>query len=526
MDLLIRGALVAPGDGEPRRGDVAVKGGLIAAVGPALDLRAGRVVQAEGLLLCPGFIDMHAHSALQPFIDPCLEAKVSQGFTTELILPDGLAPAPVRAADRERRRAYLRPLEGPGPKEWTWGGLGEYLDALAATHPATTLVPSVGHNAVRDLVLGGGRRQPSTAELARMRREIRSGFEQGARTLSFGLIYLPGLYASTEELVEVSREAARVGAPLVPHIRNEAGEVLTALAEMIDVARRSGAPLHISHLKVVGNPQLVDPLLDMLDEARRDIDLTCDQYPYGAGSTMLAALLPPWAQEEGAEGILDRLRNSKERAAVCRDVREGLPGWENVYATCGPENIHIAQAGGDRGDAVGRTLNAIAAERRTAPLEAALDLLLDTELEVTMIDHYATEETVRTIFRESGALVGSDGIFGAKPHPRLFGTAPRVLGRYALRERLIPLTEAVARLTSRPADRLRLDDRGRIAVGKRADLVLLDPAAYVDTATYDDPNRPPDGVLLVLVGGRQVWSPEGHTGALPGEVLRRPMRAS
>jgi N-acyl-D-amino-acid deacylase len=523
VDLLIRGPLVVQGEGQPRRADVAVEGGHIAAVEPSLDLPAAAVVEGAELLLCPGFIDMHAHSALQPFADPRQAAKVGQGFTTEVILPDGLSPAPVTDEGKAARRAYLLPLEGPGPAEWTWAGLGRFLDSLAATRPATTLVPSVGHNAVRDVVLGSGQRQPDAAQLSAMRREVREGFEQGARMLSFGLIYVPGVYASTDELVELSREASRVGAPLVPHIRNEGAGVLSALAEMIDVARRAQAPLHVSHLKVIGNPELVEPLLQMMAEARREIDLTCDQYPYGAGSTILAALLPPWAQEGGAPGILERLRHPADRAAIRRDVEAGLPGWENVYRACGPERIYIAQAGGGRKEDEGKTLSALASERGQEPLDAVFDLLLEAELAASMIDHYASEETVRTIFRESGALVGSDGIFGPRPHPRLFGSAARVLGRYSLREGLIPLTEAVARLTWRAADRLRLGDRGRIAAGKRADLVLLDPRTYVDTATYEDPARSPDGVRLVLVAGVPVWSPEGHTGSLPGGVLREAM---
>ena len=340
------------------------------------------------------------------------------------------------------------------------------------------------------------------------------------------MTFAPPHNASTDELVELSTEAARVGAPLVPHIRNEGADILPALAEMIDVARRSGAPLHISHLKVVGNPHLVQPLLEMITRAKRDIDLTCDQYPYGAGSTILAALLPPWAHEGGAPSILERLTDAAERARMSRDLHKGLPGWENLYKSCGPDNIYIAHAGGTRGDDVGKSLSSIAAERgMDDPLESALDLLTDTELDVAMIDHYATEETVRTIFKESGAMVGSDGIFGAKPHPRLFGSAARVLGRYTLREKLIPLTEAVARLTARAADRLGLDDRGRIEVGKRADLVLIDPHTYIDTETYDDPVRPPDGVRLVTVGGEEVWTLQGHTGKLPGGVLREPLKA-
>lgn len=521
FDILFRGAQVFPGDGPPAVGDVGVSGGRIAGVGADLSALGARdVIEARRLMLCPGFIDMHAHSALVPFQDPRLIPKVAQGFTTELIHPDGLAPAPV---DRERwteRRAYLQALEGPGPEVWMWSTIAEYLEALAAARPATTLVPSVGHNAVREFVMGGDRRPPSAADLAAMRRELRAGFEAGARTLSFGLIYMPGAFSDTEELVALAAEAARVGAPLVPHVRNEGDGVLAAVGEMIEVARRSGAPLHLSHLKVIGRPDLVDPLLALIDGARREIDITFDQYPYGAGSTILAALLPPWAQEGGPAATLGRLRDPEARSAIARDVARGLAGWENIFRACGPRAILISHAASPRSGDVGKSLAAIADERGCDPWAAAVDLLSDTDLNVAMIDHYASEETVRTIFRHPLHLVGSDAIFGARPHPRLYGTAARVLGRYALRENLISPEEAVARLTARAARRLGLADRGRIEAGLRADLALIDPRALVDTATYEEPARTPDGVVGVWVAGRAVWRHGSATGALPGGVVR------
>ena len=521
FDLLIHGARVFPGDESPRVADVGVIDGRIAAVGMGLPAAGAReVVAADGLMLCPGFIDLHAHSALEPFRDPGLAPKVAQGFTTELINPDGLAPAPVSRARWRERRSYLLPLEGSGPDEWTWSTVPQYLEALAAAHPATTLVPSVGHNAVRDFVMDGERRAPTGAELEAMRREVRAGLEAGARTLSFGLIYMPGAFADSEELVALAEEAARFGAPLVPHVRNEGAAVLEAVGEMIGVARRSGAPLHLSHLKVIGHPDLVPRLLAEIDNARKEIDITFDQYPYGAGSTMLSALLPPWTQEGGTATTLARLRDPEMRAAIAHDVTGGLPGWENIYLTCGPDAIFISHAAARRADAVGKSLVALATESGGDPWTAAVDLMSDTDLDVTMIDHYASEETVRTIFRHPLHLVGSDGIYGSHPHPRLHGTAARVLGRFALREGLIPVEEAVARLTARAARRIRLGDRGRICEGLRADLVLLDPQSFIDNATYDHPTRRPAGVVGVWVAGRAVWRDGAPTRAHPGDVVR------
>ncbi len=519
FDLLIRNATVMPGEGPALVADVGVRAGTIAAVGGGLAGTAREVIDATGLMLCPGFIDLHAHSALEPFRDPVLEPKIAQGFTTEVINPDGLAPAPVDPARAEARRLYLQPLEGPGPEPWPWTTGEEYAAALEAARPATDLVLSVGHNAVRDHVMGSANRHPSPEEIRAMRREVRRGLEAGARALSFGLIYLPGLFAGTDELVALAEEAAAFGVPLVPHVRNEGAGVVDAVGEMIEVARRSGASLHISHLKVIGDERLVEPLLALIDRASQEVDLTFDQYPYGAGSTMLSALLPPWAQEGGAEAILGRLADPGQRARMAEDVRDGLRSWENIYASCGPENIVIVQAAGDAARHVGRSLAEVAEDLRRDPFEAALDLMAQTSLDVAMVDHYASEATTRAIFRHRLALVGSDGIFGPRPHPRLYGTAARVLGRFALRERLVPVEEAVARLSARAARRARLDDRGRIEVGLRADLVLLDPERFVDVATYDDPCLSPPGVRLVTVAGEAVYRDGRPTGARPGRVV-------
>jgi N-acyl-D-amino-acid deacylase len=523
FDLLIRGADVYPGEGAPRRADVGVSGDRIAALEPSLAGSSAAVeVDGAGLMLCPGFVDMHAHTALRSFEDPLLEPKIAQGFTTELINPDGLPPAPVAPDRREERRAYLRGLEGPGPEGWPWSTFDEYLDWLEGTRPATTLVPSIGHNSVRDFVVGGAKRAPTAEELAAMRREVRLGIEAGARTLSFGLLYLPGAYADTDELVAFAEEAAAFGAPLVPHVRNEGLEVLDAVGEFVEVSRRSGAPLHVSHLKCLADEALIDPLLDLIDEASADVDLSFDQYPYGAGSTVLAALLPAWAQEGGPSGTLARLADPRERARLTRDIEQGLPGSENILRTCGPDKIVIANAGPPNEAAAGKSLAEIAAERGTDPIEATYALLLESALDVTMILHYASEDAVRKIAGHRLQLVGSDGIFGAKPHPRLYGTAPRFLGRFAIREGLVPVEEAVARLTARAADRLGLSDRGRIEPGKRADLVLLDPERYVDAGTYENPAVTPDGVVCVWVAGEAVWRDGKATGARPGGVIREP----
>jgi N-acyl-D-amino-acid deacylase len=497
--LVVRGATVFPGEGEAAAVDVGIADRTIVAVGGEL---AGEVVEAHGLWLCPGFIDVHAHTALRSYDDPLLVEVVSQGVTTQVICPDGLAPAPVAPGRWAERRDYLRALEGPGPEEWPWTTFAEYLEALERTRPAISLVPSVGHGAARDTVIGGERRAPAPAELEAMRREVRAGFEAGATNLSFGLVYLPGAHADTDELVAVAEVAAEFGRPIVPHIRNEGDGLLAAVDEMLEVSRRSGASLHLSHLKSFADERLIEPLLEKVEAA----GLSFDQYPYGAGCTLLASLLPAWAQEGGAAATLARLRDPQALARIAHDVEHGLDGWENLLATAGPERILV------EGVSI--------AERGGRPVDTVAELLLESELGAQMVMHYASEEAVRAVAQRSSMLLGSDGIFGRHPHPRVAGSAARFLGRYAIREGLVAPEEAIARLTARAADRFGLADRGRIEVGKRADLVLLDPAAYVDTATYQQPLLLADGVVGVWVAGERAWADGAPTGARAGGVVR------
>jgi N-acyl-D-amino-acid deacylase len=497
--LVVRGATVFPGEGEAAAVDVGIADGTIVAVGGEL---AGEVVEAHGLWLCPGFIDVHAHTALRSYDDPLLVEVLSQGVTTQVICPDGLAPAPVAPGRWAERRDYLRALEGPGPEEWPWTTFAEYLEALERTRPAISLVPSVGHGAARDTVIGGERRAPAPAELEAMRREVRAGFEAGATNLSFGLVYLPGAHADTDELVAVAEVAAEFGRPIVPHIRNEGDGLLAAVDEMLEVSRRSGASLHLSHLKSFADERLIEPLLEKVEAA----GLSFDQYPYGAGCTLLASLLPAWAQEGGAAATLARLRDPQALARIAHDVEHGLDGWENLLATAGPERILV------EGVSI--------AERGSRPVDTVAELLLESELGAQMVMHYASEEAVRAVAQRSSMLLGSDGIFGRHPHPRVAGSAARFLGRYAIREGLVAPEEAIARLTARAADRFGLADRGRIEVGKRADLVLLDPAAYVDTATYQQPLLLADGVVGVWVAGERAWADGAPTGARAGGVVR------
>lgn len=524
VDLLLRNATIFPGDAEPRGGDVAIDRGVIVAVGAGLGPEAGRTIDLEGLALAPGFIDMHAHSALRSFADPLLEPKLRQGFTTEIINPDGMGPAPVTDERLDDRMTQLALSEGPGPPEWAWRSIGEYLDELERTRPAINLCPFVPHGAVRDAVLGGAQRAPDPDEIRAMRRQVAAGMEAGAWGISFGLVYTPGAYADRDEVVALSTEAGRFGGLISVHMRGESHNLLEAVDEMIDVSRRSGARLHISHLKVLGhrNAWKLEPLLEVIDGASAGgVDVTFDQYPYGAGVTLLSALLPPWAHDGGVGQMAARLRDRSTVDRLLRALGDPDAGPESFYYQCGPEGIVVIDCGADGPpDVVGRTISEIASARKLEPERVVIDLLLETGMSALVILHYADEPTVKAIAAHPAMLVGSDGVFAATPHPRLWGTAPRFLGRYAIRDRIVTVREAIARLSFRAARRVGLSDRGEIAPGLRADLVAFDPGRVLDRATYDEPERPPAGIEWVIVGGEVAVDPTGPTGTRRGEICR------
>ena len=459
-------------------------------------------MDGPGLLLCPGFIDLHTHSALRTFDDPFLTPKLAQGFTTEVINPDGLAPAPVDPARRSERQAYLRPLEGPGPEEWPWSTVAEYLDALDTTRPALSLVPSIGHGAVRDVVLGGGRVDPTAEQLRAMRREVRLGLDAGARMLSFGLVYLPGAYAATGELVAVAEEAARAGVPLVPHVRNEGHGLLAAVDEMIDVARRSGAPLHLSHLKSLADERLVEPLLELLDGRRgrdrpelRPVPLRRGQHaarehPARLGAGGRRERDAPVARQP-RRAATDRPRHRRRPARLGEPPRHPRAGPHRDRERRAAERGRRREdAGGDRRDPRQRS------GRGSARPDGGVGPRRDDGAPLRLRRRRARRSPPTGCSSSAPTASSARGRIRASSPPRRASS-----GGSALREGLLPVEEAVARLTARAADRLGLSDRGRIAPGKRADLVLLDPAAYVDTATYADPLRSPEGVAGVWVAG-------------------------
>ncbi|MFF2043654.1 amidohydrolase family protein [Kitasatospora sp. NPDC058170] len=528
--LVFKGATVIDGTGAERyRADVRIGRGLITGIGPGLD--GGRTVDADGLVLAPGFIDMHAHSDLALLLEPEHPAKVTQGVTCEVLGQDGLSYAPVDDTTLAALRRQIAGWNGdPEGFDWDWRTVGQYLDRLDRAGAGVNACYLVPHGSLRMLAMGWENRAPSAAELGRMRELLAQGLAEGAVGLSSGLSYTPGMYAGTDELVELCRVVAAFDGFHAPHQRSYGAGALEGYAEMVEIARRSGCSLHLTHatMNFGVNQGRAGELLTLVDQALADgVDLTLDSYPYLPGSTTLAALLPSWATEGGPQATLARLVDPGVRERVRHAVEEqGSDGCHGVVTDWATIQISGVRAPA-LADTVGRTVAELAAERGRSGTEVFLDLLSADELATTILQHVGHEENVRAIMRHRAHTVGSDGLLvGARPHPRAWGTFPRYLGHYGRELGVLTLEEAIARMTGRPARRLRLERRGLIVAGHHADLVLFDPERVQDAATFDHPRRPAVGIEHVYVNGTAVVRQGRTTGARPGRTLRRTERGT
>ncbi|WP_030265450.1 N-acyl-D-amino-acid deacylase family protein [Streptomyces violens] len=534
MDLVLRDVRVIDGTGGASyRADVALDGGRIAAIvreGSGDRPTAARVVDAHGLALSPGFIDMHAHSDLALLRDPSHEAKAAQGVTLEVIGQDGLSYAPVDDRTLAEVRAQIAGWNGDGSDiDFSWRSVGEYLDRLdhgfdghGIAVNAAYLIPQ---GTVRMLAMGWDDRPATDAELARMKRLVAEGLEQGAVGLSSGLTYTPGMYASDSELAELCRVVARYEGYYCPHHRSYGAGALQAYEEMVGLTREAGCALHLAHatMNFGVNKGRAPELLALLDAALDDgADISLDTYPYTPGCTTLVAMLPSWASEGGPEAILARLRDDAEAARIRQVVEvEGADGchgvpmeWDTIEIS-GVSHPELAEY-------VGKTVAQSAAERGEEPWVTARRLLIEDRLGSTILQHVGHEENVRQIMRHRVHTGGSDGILqGAKPHPRAYGTFPQYLGKYVRELGILSLEECVAHLTGRAAARLRLPDRGLVREGYRADLVLFDPETVAAGSTFEVPRTLPTGIPHVLIDGRFVIEDGKRTDVLAGRSVRR-----
>lgn len=533
-ELLLRWGTVIDGTGTPgKRADVRVRDDKIVEIGPDLSLDGAEELDCEGLVVAPGFIDTHSHSDLRVLVDPDLDMKVRQGITLDVLGQDGISVAPVRDEDVEHIKKQLAGLLGNPDVPRDWRSVADYLNVLdkGAGLNTSYLVP---HGAVRACAMGLEARAPDDKELRRMVRLVGEAMDQGAIGLSTGLIYPPCLYGDTTELVWLCEEVAQRDGVFVVHMRSESDRILGAVDEMIEVARRSRVHVHISHFKIAGkqNWPLVSELLGKVAAAQKDgLRITADQYPYGAGSTMFGAILPPWAHDGGVEKTLERLRSPEERRRMRAQILDPAPcDWDNFWKWTGPEGIVISDVpSGKRPEVVGKTVDEAARAATPAgaplePLEFALDLLLSERMGVSMISFSQGDEVVDRVMKEPYVNICTDGLLGGRPHPRAYGSFPRILGRYVRERKHLTLEEAIRKMTSQAASAMHLNDRGRVAVGLVADLVAFDPATIADCATFADPTQLSVGMEHVVVNGTPVISAGRSTHARPGRVVRKPPR--
>jgi N-acyl-D-amino-acid deacylase len=472
---------------------------------------------------------MHSHSDFALLVEGRAESKVRQGVTTE-VLGESSSAAPVTGPVVDAMKNSLAPLG----LQLDWSDFTGYFARLEKQGISVNVLSFAGSGQLRAAVVGYENRSPSASELERMKTLLRDAMSHGAFGLSSGLIYPPNSYMKTDELVELAREAARAGGLYISHVRGEGTTLLEALKEAVTIGERAGLPVEIFHFKATGFMRgKILEAVRIIEEARsRGIDIAANQYPYVAGSTGLSASIPSWAHEGGRLKLLERLKDTQVRERIKAEMKTGAPGWHNLVKETGNfENIRVASVRSDRNKKFeGRSIAAIAQERGAAPEDALMDLLIEEEGNVGAIYFSMIEEDVKTAMKLPWVSIGSDGtavspegILGrGKPHPRFYGTFPRILGKYVREEKILTLEDAVRKMTSLPAARLRLSDRGLLRAGMAADVVVFDPERVIDRATFDEPHRYAEGIDVVVVNGQVVLDEGRHTGASPGRVLRGP----
>ena len=530
-DVIIRGGHVVDGSGNPWiKADVGISGGRIARIGRLGEAQASRVIDATGQVVTPGFIDMHTHSEYPLLYDGNAQSKIRQGVTTEVV-GEVTSPGPIEGPAVGQAKEMLRRYN----IDLTWNNLDGYFQRLLKSGMSVNVASYVSSCQVRYDVIGYENRPPTADELEKMRQLVASTMEQGAFGLTNALEATCG-YARTDELIELAEVVSRYGGIYATHVRGEGDTVLDSVREAIEIGDKANVPVEVFHLKVAGknNWGRMPEVAALIEDARaRGIDVNANQYPYVAAYHPMLPLLPPWAQEGGVDKTMERLRDPQLRDRIRRNIENGLPGWSQNY---------VQQSGGWQGSVIagtrteknaslaGKTLEELGRIRDKDPADAFFDLLLDEHGQVFCMLFMMNEKDVQTALREpwldiasDGSSLSVEGLLGAgHPHPRNYGTFPRVLGHYARDEKVLTLEDAVRRMTSLGAQRLGLKDRGLLREGYWADIVVFDPNRINDKATFATPKQYPEGINYVLVNGHVVIDRGNHTGERPGMALRGP----
>ena len=523
FDLLIYNCRIVDGSGAPwYRGNVAVKDGRIVKIGTCSmvkDSEAVETVDGGDLYLAPGFIDIHSHSDITLMKYPQAESRILQGITTEIGGNCGMSAAPVSEDEKRKKEleAYI------GEMDYDWHTVGEFLKKVQQCRPSVNFGTEVGHGTIRIAVMGFENRKSDDTEMDEMKDILRNALEDGAFAMSSGLIYPPGCYSDTDELAELSEELPAYGAFYATHMREEGEKVIDSVKEAIQICRRSGAPLNISHHKVIskdGFRKSCKVTTSLIEEARESgLDVTADQYPYCASSTTMDSNIPEWAFEGGMEALLARLKDPGIRAKLREESNASHEGrWSDIYVG------YVKSK--DNQWTVGKSIEEIAEIKKTDPADACFDLVLEERGRVDEINFGMCEDDVEYIMKKPYVMIGSDGKavsfdYPGRPHPRFFGAFPRVISHYCRDRGLFTLEETVNKMTAMPAARLGIGDRGMIKEGMWADLVLFDFEGLCDNPDFEDPKQPCGGIKRVYVNGVLTSKDGIHTGARAGRVLRK-----
>ena len=529
-DLIIRHGSIYDGSAKPPFvGDVAIQGDKIVVVGSLKNARGRTEIDATGLAVAPGFINMLSWATESLLYDGRSQSDIRQGVTLE-VFGEGGSMGPLN----EKMKKEMLEQQGDIKFDIKWSTLAEYLDYLVQRGISPNVASFIGATTVRIHEIGYEDRPPTPAELERMRALVRQAMEEGALGVGSSLIYAPAFYAKTDELVELCKVAAASGGMYISHMRSEGSRLKEAVDELLTIARQAGIGAEIYHLKAAGklNWGKLDAVIAKINRARAEgLRVTADMYTYPAGATGLDAAMPPWVQEGGLKAWIARLKDPAIRERVAREMSVATDKWENLYEAAGPEGILLV---GFKSDALkpltGKTLTQVAAMRAKSPQETAMDLVIEDDSRVGTIYFLMSEENIRKQIKLPWVSFGSDAespapegpFLKSNTHPRAYGNVARLLGKYVRDEKLIPPEEAIRRLTSLPATNLKIQQRGLLKPGYFADVVIFDPAKIQDHATFEKPHQYSTGVVHVFVNGTQVLKDGEHTGAKPGRVVRGP----
>lgn len=535
FDIVIRGGTVYDGTGAAgRRADVAIRGDRIVAVGDLTGAAAATVVDARGLAVAPGFINMLSWATESLLVDGRSQGDIRQGVTTE-IFGEGSSMGPL--TDEMKKRAYEE--MGNLKYEITWTTLSEYLKDLERRGTSANVASFIGATTIREHVIGLEDRKPTPEQLERMRALVRQEMEAGALGIGSSLIYAPAFYASTEELIELCKVAVTYRGKYISHMRSEGNKLLEAVEELIRISREAAIPAEIYHLKAAGkaNWSKIDKVIARVEAARKEgLKITADMYTYTAGATGLDAAMPPWVLDGGYEALYKRLKDPEMRKKIAAAIRTPSNDWENLYLAAGsPDRVLLVEFKNDAlKPLTGRTLADVAKMRGTSPEDTIMDLVLEDQSRVGTVYFMMSEENLVKQMKLPWVSFGSDAgslspeppFTKANPHPRAYGNFARLLGRYVREEKVMPLEEAIRRLTGLPATNLELDRRGFLREGMFADVVVFDPATVADRATFEKPHQFAVGMKHVFVNGGHVLKDGEHTGAKPGRALWGPGKRS